>query len=237
MSSDISLKELLQTSAHFGHQSRRWNPKMAPYLYGVEDGVHLFDLTKTKEALQSALDFLRESSKEGKTILFVGTKKQAKEKVKAVAIACDMPFVSERWLGGTLTNFDQIKKSISKLTEYKEKMAKGEYSKFTKKERLLIERDIERMEKFLGGVTNLTGKPDIIFVVDTHKEIGAVKEAVKEGVLLVGIVDSNSDPTPIDYPIPMNDDAAKALDYVLGLVQGAILEGKKKQKPEVPKAN
>ena len=229
MAIDISLKELLQSGAHFGHQARRWNPKMAPYLYGVEEGVHLFDLTKTKEALAEALSFLLDAAKSGKVILLVGTKKQAKDKVKEAAIACGIPYVSERWLGGTLTNFEQINRSISRLKDLKEKMAKGEYAKFTKKERLLIERDIERMEKFWGGVSELVGKPDVLFVVDAHKEIGAVKEAVKEGVTLVGIVDSNSDPTLVDYPIPMNDDAAKAIEYVLDLVKAAILSGKKAQ--------
>jgi|SRR3972149_5851278 len=228
MAIDISLKELLQSGAHFGHQARRWNPKMAPYLYGVEDGVHIFDLAKTKEALEEALNILSQASKDGKVILLVGTKKQTKDKVKEIALACGIPYVCERWLGGTLTNFEQISRAIAKLKELKEKMAKGEYSKFTKKERLLIERDIERMEKFLGGISGLTGKPDLIFIVDTHKEIGAVKEAIKEKVILMGIVDSNSDPTLLDYPIPMNDDAVKALEYVLDLVKEAIQEGKKK---------
>lgn len=227
MSIDISLKELLQTGAHFGHQARRWNPKMAPYLYGVEEGVHIFDLTKTKEALSLALDFLTEASKEGKVILLVGTKKQAKDKIKEIALICGTPYVCERWLGGTLTNFEQINRSITKLKELKEKMAKGEFAKFTKMERLLIERDIERMEKFLGGISELKGKPDVLFVVDTHKEVGTIKEALKVGVTLVGIVDSNSDPSIVDYPIPMNDDAAKAVEYVLDLVKEAILTGKK----------
>ena len=224
---EVSLKELLERGAHFGHQSRRWNPKMQPYLYGVEEGVHIFDLTKTKEALEEALKYLAESAKEGKVILLVGTKKQAKDKIREVATACGLPYVSERWLGGTLTNFDQIKKTIARLKDLKEKMVANEFAKNTKRERLLIERDIERMDKFLGGISELTAKPDIIFIVDTHKEFGVVREAVKEGVTLMGIVDSNSDPTPIDYPIPMNDDAAKAVEYVLELVGEAVMEGKK----------
>lgn len=227
---EVSLKELFERGGHFGHQSRRWNPKMKPYLFSVEDGVHIFDLAKTKDALTEALTLIRDASKEGKVVLLVGTKKQAKDKVKEVALATGSPYVCERWLGGTMTNFDQIKKSIARLSELKENMAKGEYAKFTKKERLLIERDIERMEKFLGGIAGLTQKPDIIFIVDTHKEFGVVKEAVKEGIPLIGIVDSNSDPTFIDYPIPMNDDAAKAVEYVLELVGEAIAEGKKKVK-------
>lgn len=227
---EVSLKELLEAGAHFGHQARRWNPKMAPYLYGTEEGVHVFDLVKTKTALEDALNFLTESAKEGKVILLLGTKKQAKEKVVEIAQETSCPYVSERWLGGTLTNFDMIKKSISKLSEMKTKMAAGEYSKFTKKERLLLEREIARLERFFGGLTSLEKTPDVLFVVDTHKEIGAVKEAKKSKVTIVGIVDSNADPTLVDYPIPMNDDAAKAVEYVLGLVKEAILAGKKKVK-------
>ena len=156
MAINISLKELLQSGAHFGHQARRWNPKMAPYLYGVEEGVHIFDLTKTKEALEEALQFLTQTVKENKVVLLVGTKKQAKDKVKEIALACGIPYVSERWLGGTLTNFEEIRRSIARLKESKEKMAKGEYAKFTKKERLLIERDMERMERFLGGISDVS---------------------------------------------------------------------------------
>lgn len=227
---EVSLKELLEAGAHFGHQARRWNPKMAQYLYGTEEGVHVFDLVKTKAALEDALNFLTESAKEGKVIVLLGTKKQAKEKIIEIAQETGCPYVSERWLGGTLTNFDMIKKSLSKLAEMKTKMAAGEYAKFTKKERLLMEREIARLERFFGGLTSLEKTPDVLFVVDTHKEIGAVKEAKKSKVTVVGIVDSNADPTLIDYPIPMNDDAAKAVEYVLGLVKEAILEGKKKVK-------
>lgn len=226
----ISLEKLLEAGAHFGHQARRWNPKMAPYLYGVEEGIHVFDLTKTKEALEEALEFLKTSAAQGKIILLLGTKKQTKDKIIEIGQETGCPYVAERWLGGTLTNFEQIKRTINKLSEMKGKMAAGEYSKFTKKERLLIERDIARMERFLSGISTLEKLPDILFIVDTHKESGAVREAVKAGVETVGIVDSNSDPSPIDYPIPMNDDASKALSYVLDLVKSAILEGKKKIK-------
>ncbi len=226
----ISLEELLERGAHFGHQARRWNPKMAPYLYGVEEGIHVFDLTKTKEELERALEALKVASKEGKVILFVGTKKQTKDKVIEVAQATGSPYVSERWLGGTLTNFEHIKRSIDKLADMKAKMASGEYNKFTKKERLLIEREIARLERYFGGIASLTKFPDLMVVVDTHKEWGAVKEAIKEKVPVLGIVDSNADPTLIDYPVPMNDDAQKALEYVLGLMEEAILEGKKPAK-------
>lgn len=225
--SKISLDKLLEVGAHYGHQSRRWNPKMAEYIYGEENGVHIFDLTKTKSALESALEFLKKSASEGKTILFLGTKKQIKEKIKEIADNCSCPYVNERWLGGTISNFDQIKKSIKKLEDLRTKMANGEFNKYTKKERLLIDREISRLQRFFGGLKGMQSLPDILFVVDTKREFGAVREANSKGVKVVGIVDTNANPEPIDYVIPMNDDAAKAVSYVLGLVEEAILEGQK----------
>ena len=230
MAIKISLEELLEAGAHFGHQAKRWNPKMASYLYGIQEGVHVFDLTKTKVAMEEALDVLKNAAKEGKNILILGTKKQCKEKIIEIGKETGMPYVSERWLGGTLTNFDQMKRSISKLSEMKTKMAAGEYKKYTKKERLLLEREITSLERFFGGISTLEKLPDMLFVVDTHKETQAVKEALKMKIETIGIVDSNSDPTVVDYPIPMNDDAAKALEYVLDLVKKAILEGQSKKK-------
>lgn len=235
MAVKVSLKELLDAGAHFGHQSRRWNPKIREYIYTAEDGSHIFDLPKTKEKLEEAIDFIVKASSEGKIILFVGTKKQAKEKVEEVAKETGMPFVTERWLGGTLTNFDQIRNSIKKLADMKKKKEEGEYKKYTKKERVLIDREIDRLERFFGGMSGINEKPDILIVVDTKKEAGTVKEAAKEGVEVVGIVDSNSDPTLVDYPIPMNDDATKAIDYVLDLFAKAIMEGKKKVKKTTKK--
>jgi len=228
MAIKVSAEELLDKGAHFGHQAKRWNPKMAPYLYGVQDDIHVFDLIKTKAVLEEALEFLKESSKAGKVILFVGCKKQAREKTKEVAVTTSSPYFIERWLGGTLTNFDQMAKSIKKLIDMKAKMANGEFSNFTKKERLLIDREIARLDRFFGGISSLTKIPDILFVVDTHKEAGAVKEARSVGIKTVGIVDSNADPDLVDYPIPMNDDATKAIEYVLDLVKEAILNGKTK---------
>lgn len=230
MAIKISLEELLEAGAHFGHQARRWNPKMAPYIYGIEEGVHVFDLPKTSVALKEALETLRQAAQDGKIILLLGTKKQCKEKIIEIGKECGMPYVSERWLGGTLTNFDQMKRSISKLSDMKAKMAAGEYNKFTKKERLLLEREIARLERFFAGISSLEKIPDMLFIVDTHKEGQAVREARRMKVETVGIVDSNSDPTAVDYPIPMNDDAVKALEYVLNLVKEAILEGKSKFK-------
>lgn len=227
MTVNISLEELLASSAHFGHQARRWNPKMSPYIYGQKEGVHIFDLVKTKECLLAACDYLEKASREGKTILLVGTKKQAKEKVIAVAQLAGIPYVSERWLGGTFTNFEQIKRSIEKLSDMQKKTQAGEYAKFTKFERLLIEREIQRLQRFLGGIKGLTKLPDVIIIIDVHKEIGCLKEARKMGIPIIGVVDSNSDPTDVLFPIPMNDDSETALSYVIEKIGEAVLSGKK----------
>ena len=223
----VSAEELLERGAHFGHQSKRWNPKMEEYLYGEEGGVHVFDLIKTKKLLEEALEFLKTSTKEGKVILFVGCKKQAQEKTREVAEATGSSYFTERWLGGTLTNFDQMRKSIKKLADMKAGVASGEYNSYTKKERLLIDREIARLERYFGGISKLEKTPDVLVVVDTHKESSAIREANSKGVKVVGIVDSNADPTVITYPIPMNDDASKAIEYVLDLMKEVILEGKK----------
>jgi len=225
----VSLDELLDSGAHFGHQTRRWNPKMEEYLFGSENGVHIFDLTKVKPLIEEALEFLTRSVKEGKTVLLLGTKKQVKDKVAEVAEKVGIPYVNERWLGGTISNFPQMQRSLKKMEEMKENMTSGFYNKYTKKERLLIDREIARLERFFGGIKTLTSVPDVIIVVDTKREAGAVHEANVRKVPVVGIVDSNSDPDLIDYPIPMNDDASKALEYILELVGRAIEEGKSKK--------
>lgn len=232
MATQISLQTLLESGAHFGHQSRRWNPKIEPFIYGVQEGVHVFDLTKTKEKLEEALDFLKKTSNEGKTILFLGSKKQAKTKTKEIAEEVGAPYVNERWLGGTLTNFEQMRRSCKKLADMKTKRSAGEYKRFTKKERLLIDREIERLERFFGGVVGMEALPDVLVVVDIKREHAAVSEAKKTKVATVGIVDSNSDPSQVDYPIPMNDDATRAVEYVLELFKKAILEGKKTKAKE-----
>lgn len=226
----VSLEELMDAGAHFGHQTRRWNPKMEEYLYGQENGVHIFDLTKTKPLIEEALAYITKSVKEGKTVLILGTKKQIKDKVAEVAERVGVPYVNERWLGGTISNFPQMQRSLKKLEEMKVNMATGIYNKYTKKERLLIDREIARLERFFGGVKTLKNIPDVLFVIDTKREAGAVHEANERKVPVVGIVDSNSDPDKIDYPIPMNDDASKALEYILCLVEQAIEEGKQKEK-------
>lgn len=228
----VSLDDLLNAGAHFGHQSRRWNPKMQEFLYGEDAGVHVFDLTKTKPLLEEALEYLTSAVSSGKSVLLLGTKKQIKEKVREIAEATGMPYVNERWLGGTFSNFEQMKRSLKKMEEMKDNMATGVYNKYTKKERLLIEREITRLERFFGGVKNIKDVPSVLFVIDTKREHGAVREANAKKVPVVGIVDSNADPDLVDYVIPMNDDASKALEYVLELVKEAILEGTKKSKKD-----
>lgn len=223
---DISLKKLIESGAHFGHQTKRWNPKMETYLYGEKEGVHIFDLIKTKELLSEALEFLNKASKEGKLILFVGTKKQVKEKIKKVAQATESFYINERWLGGIITNFSQVKKTTANLTDLKKGFESGEYKNRTKKERLLIEREIQKMEKFFGGLVGMSRIPEVLVVVDIKREKTAVKEALLKEVPTVAVVDSNCDPTYIDYPIPMNDDATRALEYVLDLFGEAIEKGK-----------
>lgn len=218
----ISLEDLLNAGAHFGHQTKRWNPKMEEYLYGSENGVHVFDLVKTKTALEEALEFLVKAKKEGKSILILGTKKQIKDKVAEVATEIGLPYVNERWLGGTLSNFEMIKRSIKKLAEMQDNKLAGFYNKYTKKERLLIDREITRLERFFGGVKTLTKLPDILFVIDTKREASAIREASRSKVIIVGVVDSNSDPDDVDYVIPMNDDASKALEYVLELLKETL---------------
>ena len=222
MAINVDLEKLLEVGAHFGHQTKRWNPRMTEYIYGVKDGVSIFDLVKTKAALEEALKILEDAARAKKMVLFVGTKRQIKEKLHEIAKQLNMPFIDERWLGGTLTNFDQIKSSVKKLENMRKSRELGEYREFTKKERLLIDREIERLEKTVGGLALLDRVPDYLFIIDTHKEQSAVKEAKRMGVEIIGIVDTNADPTEIDWPIPMNDDATAALEYLLETVKDAM---------------
>jgi len=228
--SKISLKDLLEAGCHFGHQARRWHPKMKPYLYAVRDGIHIFDLAKTKEGLDEACEYLRKLTVAGKTVVFVGTKRQAKAIIKEEAKKAGTPFVAERWLGGVITNWDQLKKSIRKLTEMKEKKEKGEYKKYTKKEQILIDREIARLEKLFGGLESLEELPEAIFVVDTKKEEAAVREANQKGIAVVAIVDSNSNPDLIDYIIPANDDAVGSIKIIVEAVAAAVQKGKEAAK-------
>jgi small subunit ribosomal protein S2 len=230
MAVTVSLKELIESGAHFGHQARRWNPRMEEYIYAEKEGVHVFDLVKTKAKLEEALEYITQASKEGKQFLFLGTKKQAVEATESVAKKTNSFYVTERWLGGTITNFEQIRRSTQKLADMQSKMEKGEYKGYTKKERLLMEREIERLKRFFGGLVDYNDLPEVLIVVDTRRELSAVKEAAAKGITTVGLVDTNSDPLTVDYEIPMNDDASKAIEYVLGLIGEAILEGRTSSK-------
>lgn len=234
MTVKIKLEDLLDSGAHFGHQVKRWNPKVKEFVYGEQDGVHIFDLVKTKESLETALAEITKNIKEGKSILLLATKKQAKNKAMEIAQETGISIVTDRWLGGTITNFNQIKKSIDLLADMKAKLSSGYYAKYTKKERLLLEREKDRLERFFGGIASLKKVPNLLIVVDIRKEITAIKEASRKKIPVVGIVDTNSDPSLVDYPIPMNDDATKALELVLEYIKQAIKEGQ--GNPTSPKA-
>ena len=230
--SEVTLKDLLEAGAHFGHQGRRWNPKMAKYIFGERGGVHIIDLVQTKKGLDEACEFVKKLASEGKVVLFVGTKRQAAGIVKDQAVKAGMPYLTQRWVGGLLTNWQEISKRIRKLHEMKEKREKGEYKVYTKREQLLLDREIAKLEKFLGGVANMEKLPDALFVVDTHREEVAVKEAMRMKIPVVGLVDTNADPTQVDYVIPGNDDAVKAVELVVKAVTEAIEEGNKEKKPK-----
>ncbi len=221
----VELKDLLDAGSHFGHQSQRWNPKMDPFLYGVRDGVHIFDLAKTKEGLEKAAEFAKEVASKGGKIVFVGTKRQAQAIIKEEAQRVKMPFISERWLGGLLTNFENLKKSIDKLKDLKDKKASGELKKYTKKENILIDREIARLERFFGGLADLKELPAALFVVDVKKEHTALREATKKKIPVIAIVDSNSDPDLVDWIIPANDDAVGSVKLIVSFISEAIGQG------------
>ncbi len=234
---DISLKDLLETGGHFGHQTVRWNPKMKPYLFAAREGVHIFDLAKTKQGLEEAYAYVKAVASQGGKILFLGTKRQSREIVEKTAQKVGMPYVSERWLGGTITNFEQIKKSLTKLGQMKEKREAGEYKELTKKEQLLIDREILRLEKFFGGLGHLETPPEAIFIVDVKREFSAALEAKRRDIKVVAMVDSNADPDLVDYVIPINDDAVQAIEFVVGCLGEAIEEGIKQFKqPKQPES-
>lgn len=224
----ITLEQLLEAGAHFGHQTKRWNPKMASYIYASHNGVHIFDLAKTREALLEAGEIIRKTVETGGVVLFVGTKRQAKEFVTEAAKKVGMPYVTNRWLGGMLTNFEQIRKSVKKLEDLRKGRTSGEFDQYTKKERLLLDREIARLERILGGVEGLKKLPDLMFVVDTHEEKSAVHEANRLNIPVVGIVDTNADPTTINYPVPANDDAVRSISLLVDFIREAVEEGQGK---------
>lgn len=229
---DIPLVEFLEAGCHFGHQSRRWNPKMKPFIYCSRDGVHIFDLAQTAKCLQEACLAAKEFVSKGGIILFLGTKRQAAGIVKEEAIRAGVPYVVVRWLGGTITNWQEIKKRLDKLADMKEKKEKGEYDKYTKKENVLIDREIVRLERFFGGMSDLDKTPDALFIVDINKEMTAVREARRRGIKIFAIADSNSDPDLIDHLIPANDDAVKSIELIVRTFGKAVLEGMELRKKE-----
>lgn len=227
---EVTLLDLLKSGAHFGHTTSRWNPKMKPYIYASRNGVHILDLEKTKAALDKVVAYAKELSAKGGTLLFVGTKKQTREIVKAAAAACGMPYVNVRWLGGTFTNFRTIQKTIRKLEKLEGMKASGELeSRYTKKEKLMIEREIEKLKKLFEGIQNMKRLPEAIFATDVKHEDIAVTEASKSKVKIIGLVDTNCNPEKIDYIIPCNDDATKAVALILNTISEAVSESRQAQ--------
>ena len=224
--SSVSMKQLLEAGVHFGHQTRRWNPKMAKYIFTERNGIYIIDLQKTVKMLDAAYDFIRDISAEGGEILFVGTKKQAQEAIREEAERCGMHFVNARWLGGMLTNYKTIQKRIARLEQLNKMKEDGTFDLLPKKEVIKLELEIEKLEKFMGGIKNMGRLPKAMFIVDTRKEKIAVAEAKNLGIPVVAIVDTNCDPDEIDYVIPGNDDAIRAVKLIAGAMADAIIEGR-----------
>ena len=229
----ISMKQLLEAGVHFGHQTRRWNPKMAPYIFTERNGIYIIDLQKTVKKVDEAYDFLRSVAEEGKSILFVGTKKQAQEAVKEEALKSGMFYVNERWLGGMMTNFATIRKSIKRLKELEAMEEDGTFEVLSKKEVLALKREQEKLEKSLGGIKDMEELPGALFIVDPRKERIAVAEAKKLNIPIVAIVDTNCDPDEIDYVIPGNDDAIRAVKLLTSRMADAVIEGRQGEAGEV----
>lgn len=220
----ISMKQLLEAGVHFGHQTRRWNPKMQRYIFTERNGIYIIDLQKTVKKVEEAYNFVRDLVADGGTILFVGTKKQAQDSIKEEAERCGMFYINSRWLGGTLTNFETIKKRIERLHQLNEMETDGIFDVLPKKEVIILRKEKERLEKFLGGIKHMTKLPDALFIVDPRKERIAVAEARKLGIPIVAIVDTNCDPDEIDYVIPGNDDAIRAVKLITGKIADAVVE-------------
>jgi small subunit ribosomal protein S2 len=228
----VSIKQLLEAGVHFGHQTKRWNPKMKSYIFAERNGIHIIDLQKTVTCIETAYGVVRDVSSNGGKVLFVGTKKQAYEVVQTEATRCGMPYVNQRWLGGLLTNFQTIKSSIKKLKDLREARDSGLWNSFTKRERKHLEIELNRLEKYLGGIETLEELPSLLFVIDIKKEENAVREAKRIGIPTVGIVDTNGDPEQVEYPIPGNDDAIRAIKLYCSKIADAILEGAGSRKEE-----
>ncbi len=222
----VTMKELLEAGVHFGHQTRRWNPKMKPFIYHERNGIYIIDLHATLRLVESACEFVRKVGEEGGTLLFVGTKRQGQESIREAAQKCGMPYVTNRWLGGMLTNYPTIRGRIDYLRELTEAEERGEWARLPKKEALKLSREREKLEHSLGGIKDMNGLPDAVFIVDTKREETAVAEAVKLEIPIVAVIDTNCDPEPIDYPVPGNDDAIRAIRLFANLMAEAMLEGR-----------
>ena len=228
----VAMKQLLEAGVHFGHQTRRWNPKMAEYIFQARNGIHIIDLQKSSKKLDEAYDFLKNQAEEGKTVLFVGTKKQAQECAKEAAEKCGMYYVNQRWLGGTLTNFKTIRNRIKRLTDIEKMQEDGTFEVLPKKEVILLKKEMEKLEKNLGGIKEMTEIPGGMFVVDPNKEKIAILEARKLGIPVIGLVDTNCNPEDVDYAIPGNDDAIRAVKLIMDVMANAVIEGRQGESME-----
>lgn len=222
----VAMKQLLEAGVHFGHQTRRWDPKMAEYIFQARNGIHIIDLQKTSKKLDEAYEFIKEQAEEGKTVLFVGTKKQAQECMKEAALKCGMYYVDQRWLGGMLTNFDTIQTRIKRLKDLETMAEDGTFDVLPKKEVILLKKEMEKLERNLGGIKDMDKLPGVIFLVDPKKERIAVLEAKKLNIPVVGLVDTNCNPEEVDYAIPGNDDAIRAVKLIADVMANAVIEGR-----------
>jgi small subunit ribosomal protein S2 len=220
------MKQLLEAGVHFGHQSKRWNPKMKKFIYSSRNDIHVIDLHKTIPLIEKAYNFVKDATSKGGTVLFVGTKKQAQESIEEEAKRCGMFYVNQRWLGGTLTNFKTLKKNLARMKEIEKLEADGFFEKITKKEVASLKREYLKIVKGLGGVREMNSMPSVIFVIDSKKEIIAIKEAKRLDIPIVGVVDTNCDPEEVDYPIPANDDAIKSIKLLTSLMADAVIAGR-----------
>lgn len=222
----VAMKQLLEAGVHFGHQTRRWDPRMAEYIFQARNGIHIIDLQKTSKKIDEAYEFIKEASEEGKDILFVGTKKQAQECVKEAAEACGMYYIDQRWLGGMLTNFGTIQKRIGRLKELEAMQEDGTFDVLPKKEVILLKKEMEKLERNLGGIKEMNKMPGVMFVVDPKKERIAILEARKLNIPVVGLIDTNCNPEDVDYVIPGNDDAIRAVKLITTVMANAVIEGR-----------
>ncbi len=236
MTAVVTMKQLLEAGVHFGHQTRRWNPKMKRFIHGERGGIYLIDLHQTLGGIEKSYTFVRDLVADGGTVLFIGTKKQAQDSIQGYALKCGMPYINQRWLGGMLTNFETISKRVAKMKEYQRMRDSGEFEVMPKKEALLLSRELDKLERNLNGIRNLERLPDAVFILDTKKEDIAVTEANKLGIPVVAVVDTNCDPDVIQYVIPGNDDAIRSGDLLTRVLSDAVLEGRLMRSKKFPEA-